>query len=198
MPPEQHLPAGQDADPQPLHPTSFWKTPTPITPALTLYQVPIPDAVPVQLPDGRTAWARPVQERLIPETPEPTPTREPMPAWAKAFSLAAGSLTILALGGAAALRIAAPALGDLVDVLDMLFRVALVLAALLFGGAVLTRILLRRATTPLLDDATRTAQEQPPAPTVVFAPHIDTGGDRLFGRSGSVTVQLGDRNRAKH
>ncbi|WP_186782478.1 hypothetical protein [Streptomyces albidoflavus] len=121
-----------------------------------------------------------------------------MPAWAKAFSLAAGSLTVLALGGAAALRIAAPALGDLVDVLDMLFRVALVLAALLFGGAVLARILVRRATTPLLDDATHTAQEQPPASTLVFAPHIDTGGDRLFGRSGSVTVQLGDRNRAKH
>lgn len=87
-----------------------------------------------------------------------------MPAWAKAFSLAAGSLTVLALGGAAALRIAAPALGDLVDVLDMLFRVALVLAALLFGGAVLARIFVRRATTPLLDDATHTAQEQPPRP----------------------------------
>lgn len=94
-------PVTHPTDPQPAH-------------VLTLYQVPVPGAVQVQLPDGRTALGRPVEHH-------PDPLRAAglspgaMPGWAKAVSVVAGSLTLMALGSAAALRIAAPALGGLVD-----------------------------------------------------------------------------------
>lgn len=198
MPPEQHLPAYQDADPQPLHPTTLWKPPAPTTRALTLYQVPVPDAVPVQLPDGRTAWARPVQERLIPEPPAPTPTREPMPAWAKAFSLAMRQPHRPRPGRRRrpAHRRPRP-------------RRPRGRPRHAFPGRPGPRRppLRRRRPRPHPRPPghhpapRRRHPHRPgaaPASTLVFAPHIDTGGDRLFGRSGSVTVQLGDRNRAKH
>jgi len=160
------------------------------TPALTLYQVPVPGAVQVQLPDGRTAWARPVAERLEP-VPMPKPA-EPMPAWAKAFGMAAGSLTVLALGSATALRIAAPALGVLVDLLDMIWRVALVLTVLLFGARIFARHHFHTADGESATSRTG-AREEP----FIFAPQIDAGGTRLLGRSGDVNIQLGDRNRNK-
>ncbi|WP_331755881.1 hypothetical protein [Streptomyces sp. NBC_01643] len=156
-------------------------------PALTLYQVPVPGAVQVQLPDGRTAWGRPVEHHLDP-LPPASASPEAMPSWAKAVSLVAGSLTLMALGSAAALRIAAPALGGLVDLLDTIWRVSLALAVILFGLGLTGRFLLasaRRTDTP-----TTPAELQP----MVFAPQIDTGGTRLLGRSGDVNIQIGDRN----
>ncbi|MGW8797985.1 hypothetical protein ACWGN9_13020 [Streptomyces sp. NPDC055775] len=76
-------------------------------PAMTLYQVPVPGAVQVQLPDGRTAWGHPVEHHLDPLSPA-TASSEAMPGWAMALSLVAGSLTLMALGSVVALRIAAP------------------------------------------------------------------------------------------
>ncbi|MGW7463831.1 hypothetical protein ACWGJT_03785 [Streptomyces xantholiticus] len=159
--------------------------------ALTLYQVPVPGAVPVQLPDGRTAWGRPVEHRLGP-LPVDTAQREPVPAWAKAIGMVAGSLTALALGGALALRIAAPALGELVDLLSMLWKVALVLAVILFGAA--ARALFAKASA---HTATRDSRATGSTQTIVFAPQIDTGGTRLLGRSGDVNIQVGNRHRNK-
>ncbi|MFF3358190.1 hypothetical protein ACFYWN_37540 [Streptomyces sp. NPDC002917] len=152
--------------------------------------MPVPGAVQVQLPDGRTAWGRPVEQHLDPLPPATTPP-EAMPGWAKALSLVAGSLTLMALGSAAALRIAAPALGGLVDLLDTLWRVALTLAVFLVGVGLTGRLLL--ASARRTDTATAPAEQQP----MVFAPQIDTGGTRLLGRSGDVNIQIGDRNRNK-
>ncbi|MEV0888870.1 hypothetical protein AB0J03_34350 [Streptomyces microflavus] len=177
----------------PTLPTAIWQPAAPATapePALTLYQVPVPGAVQVQLPDGRLAWGRPVDHHLDPVPAQATAT-EAMPGWAKAVSLIAGSLTVMALGSATALRIAAPALGGLVDLLDMLWKVALTLAVILFGLSLTGRFLF--AATRRTDTATPAADQQP----VVFAPHIDTGGTRLLGRSGDVNIQIGDRNRNK-
>ncbi|WP_432070868.1 hypothetical protein [Streptomyces sp. AA1529] len=185
-----HTPALPAAVWQPAPPQHH--TLEPVTaPAMTLYQVPVPDAVPVQLPDGRTAWARPVEHRLDP-APLDTRPREPMPAWAKAVGMAAASLTALALGSALALRIAAPALGGLVDVLEIAWKVGLVLLVLLFGAPFVARALFGRS---LPEDHARPAHDVPQQ--VVFAPQIDTGGSRMWGRSGEVNIQLGDRNRNK-
>ncbi|GAA0454344.1 hypothetical protein [Streptomyces olivaceiscleroticus] len=195
MNPEPH-PVGHDAD-HPTAPTVIWQPNHPdlarsAEAALTLYQVPVPDSIPVQLPDGRTAWARHIQPQLAP-TPVDTSPREPMPALAKTVCAVAGSLTVLALGGATALRIAAPALGGLVELLDTIWRVALTLAAILFGVVAGGRFLF--AKTPGSEGADRAdrAYEQP----MVFAPQIDTSGGRLLGRGGDVNIQLGDRNRNK-
>lgn len=189
-----YIPVGQDVGPTvPAVPTAIWQPAPqqPVVPALTLYQVPVPGAVQVQLPDGRTAWARPVQERL---DPVPVTPHESMPAWAKALGMAAGSLTLLALGGAVALRIAAPALGGLVDLLDTIWKVALTLAVILFGAGIVARSLFAKA-------AEHTGEDSHVGPeagqTVIFAPQIDTGGNRLIGRAGDVNIQIGDRNRNK-
>ncbi|MFD3567417.1 hypothetical protein [Streptomyces sp. NPDC058667] len=193
---------GQDVGPRTLAlPTAVWQpaappdhTLEPVTaPQVTLYPVPVPGSVQVQLPDGRIAWGRPVEHRLDP-VPVHTAPAEPMPAWAKAIGMVAGSLTVLALGGAVALRIAAPALGDLVDLLDMIWKVALTLAVLLFGARLLSRSL-RGALGTDQADTGRSATDA--GQTVVFAPQIDTGGPRLLGRSGDVNIQFGDRNRNK-
>ncbi|MFJ5142735.1 hypothetical protein [Streptomyces sp. NPDC088707] len=174
---------------QPAPPTHH--TLEPVTaPQVTLYQVPVPGSVQVQLPDGRIAWGRPVPQRLDPAPTHTTPA-EPMPAWAKAIGMVAGSLTLLALGGAVALRIAAPALGDLVDLLDMIWKVAVTLAVLILGARLLSRSLRGALGT---DQATTSQTEQ----TVVFAPQIDTGGTRLLGRSGDINIQFGDRNRNRN
>ncbi|MDP9954280.1 MULTISPECIES: hypothetical protein [Streptomyces] len=194
---EQH-PVGQAAahpTRTPAVPTTIWQptTPTPVpvsVPALTLYQVPVPGAVQVQLPDGRIAWGRPVDQHLDPVPVQAAPT-EAMPGWAKAVCLIAGSLTVMALGSATALRIAAPALGGLVDLLDMLWKVALTLAVILFGLCLTGRFLFAGARRT--DTATPAASQQP----MVFAPQIDTGGTRVFGRSGDINIQFGDRNRNK-
>jgi hypothetical protein len=197
---EQHL-VDQDVGPySPAVPTAIWQ-PAPQhhqvvvqqapAPALTLYQVPVPGSVQVQLPDGRIAWGRPVEHRLDP-VPVATP-REPMPSWAKAIGMVAGSITALALGGAVALRIAAPALGGLVDVLDMLWKVALVLAVILFGGLAVARSLFAKAAGHTGSDHGTGSEPS----TVVFAPQIDTGGNRLIGRGGDVNIQWGDSNRNK-
>ena len=170
-------PVALPADPQPA-------------PVLTFYQVPVPGAVQVQLPDGRTAWGRPVEHHLDP-LPAAGPSPEAMPGWAKAVCLVAGSLTLMALGSAAALRIAAPALGGLVDLLDTIWKVALTLAVILFGLGLTGRFLFASARDA--DTASTPAQQQP----MVFAPQIDTGGTRLLGRSGDVNIQIGDRNRNK-
>ncbi|WP_030888269.1 hypothetical protein [Streptomyces sp. NRRL S-1868] len=156
---------------------------------MKLYPVPVHDALPVLLPDGRTAWGRPV-EHHIPPAPLPT-TREPVLVWAKAAGIFAGSLTLLALGGATALRIAAPALGVAVDILDMIWKVALTLAVILFGAGFLRpgRFRAASSSTPPEDN---TAQQP-----MVFAPQIHTGGTRLLGRSGDVSIQLGDHNHNK-
>ncbi|MFH8558910.1 hypothetical protein ACH4FE_35710 [Streptomyces celluloflavus] len=193
---EHYLPVGQEVGPRtPAPPTTLWQpaaqrlpAPQPTTPALTLYQVPVPGAVQVHLPDGRIAWGRPVEHHLDP-APQATAS-EPMPAWTKSVAVVAASLTALALGGAAALRIAAPALGGLVDVLDAIWKVALTLAVILLGSALAARRLFHHTTTSTTDG---TDSEQ----TVVFAPQIDTGGTRLLGRSGDVNIQWGDRNRNK-
>ncbi|MFD4756378.1 hypothetical protein [Streptomyces sp. NPDC058426] len=192
-----------DASTAPTLPTRLYQ-PTPLphplpsaapppSPTLTLYDIPVPGAVPVQLPDGRTAWGRPVTPHIEP-TPPPAPT-EPMPAWAKALGLSAASLTLLALGGALALRIAAPALGDLVDVLDMIWRVALVLAVLLLGARLLSAALLRHS--PHTGDTPSSPDAAPAEQHIVFAPQIDTGGNRLIGRAGDVNIQWGHANRNK-
>lgn len=176
----------------PTLPTAVWQPAAPAAvpaPALTLYQVPVPGAVQVQLPDGRIAWGRPVDHHLDPVPAQAAPT-EAMPGWAKAVSLIAGSLTVMALGSATALRIAAPALGGLVDLLDMLWKVALTLAVILFGLSLTGRLLL---TTTRRTDTATPPEQQP----MVFAPQIDTGGTRVFGRSGDVNIQFGDRNRNK-
>jgi membrane protein implicated in regulation of membrane protease activity len=117
-----------------------------------------------------------------------------MPGWAKAIGMVAGSLTALALGGALALRIAAPALGGLVDVLDMLWKVALVLAVILFGAAVVVRSLFAKAAAHAGGD---TGSGTDSGQTVIFAPQIDSGGNRLIGRGGDVNIQWGDGNRNK-
>ncbi|MGW0669783.1 hypothetical protein [Streptomyces sp. NPDC002746] len=192
---EQH-PVGQAAAHHtrtPAIPTAIWQPASPPAPApaLTLYQVPVPGAVQVQLPDGRIAWGRPVDHHLDPAPAQAAPT-EAMPGWAKAVSLIAGSLTVMALGSAAALRIAAPALGGLVDLLDMLWKVALTLAVILFGTGLTGRYLL--ASARRADTTAPTADQQQP---MVFAPQIDTGGTRLLGRSGDVNIQFGDHNRNK-
>ncbi|MER0443209.1 hypothetical protein ABR738_01215 [Streptomyces sp. Edi4] len=191
---ERYIPVGQEVGP--ALPTAVWQPAAPQhlvqpdAPALTLYQVPVPGAVQVQLPDGRIAWGRPVEPRL--ETvPLPAP-KEPMPAWAKAIGMVAGSLTVLALGGAIALRIAAPALGDLVDLLNTIWVVALVLAVIFFGGRIIMRFLAASATDSASDTGSSHGQS-----TVVFAPEINTGGTRLLGRSGDVNIQWGDHNRNK-
>ncbi|MFM9812807.1 hypothetical protein ACKI16_30370 [Streptomyces scabiei] len=195
----EHYVVDQEVGPHsPAVPTAIWQ-PAPqqyplaqqAAPALTLYQVPVPGAVQVQLPDGRIAWGRPVEHRLDPVPAGPQ--REPMPGWAKAIGMVAGSLTALALGGAIALRIAAPALGGLVDVLDMLWKVALVLAVILFGAVAVARSLFSKAAAHASGDTGSTDNGQ----TVIFAPHIDTGGNRLIGRSGDVNIQVGDHNRNK-
>ncbi|GAB1331702.1 hypothetical protein [Streptomyces sennicomposti] len=197
---EQYL-VDQEVGPHsPAVPTAIWQ-PAPqqyplvqqaAAPSLTLYQVPVPGAVQVQLPDGRIAWGRPVEHRLDPVPAGPP--HDPMPGWAKAIGMVAGSLTALALGGALALRIAAPALGGLVDVLDMLWKVALVLAVILFGAAVVVRSLFAKAAAHTSGD---TGPGTDNGQTVIFAPQIDTGGNRLIGRSGDVNIQWGDRNRNK-
>ncbi|MFB7076503.1 hypothetical protein [Streptomyces sp. NPDC056308] len=194
----QHT-VGQDVGPRtPALPTTVWQpvppqhhTLEPVTgPTVTLYQVPVPGAVQVQLPDGRIAWGRPVEHRLDPVPVDTTPG-EPMPAWAKAAAVVAGSLTVLALGGAVALRIAAPALGDLVDLLDMIWKVALALAVIFFG----TRFIRSFLTATGSDSSTHSSSsEQQP---IVFAPQIDTGGTRLIGRGGDVNIQWGNGNRNK-
>ncbi|MBC9730157.1 hypothetical protein [Streptomyces sp. TRM68367] len=196
---EQHL-VDQEVGPHsPAVPTAIWQ-PAPqqyplvqqaAAPALTLYQVPVPGAVQVQLPDGRIAWGRPVEHRLDPVPAGPP--REPMPAWAKAIGMVAGSLTALALGGAIALRIAAPALGGLVDLLDMLWKVGMTLVVILFGAAVIARSLFAKAAGHTGSDHSSTSEPS----TVVFAPQIDTGGNRLIGRGGDVNIQWGDGNRNK-
>ncbi|MEW1724290.1 hypothetical protein [Streptomyces sp. NPDC093109] len=192
----EHHPVGQEAGPlTPAVPTAVWQpAPQPVqhtaVPALTLYQVPVPGAVQVQLPDGRTAWARPVERELTPVPAAGAPS-EPMPAWAKAVGMVAGSLTALALGGALALRIAAPALGGLVDILDTIWKVALTLAVLLLGALTVARALFHKNPEP--DSGTDTLSE----PVVLFAPQIDTGGTRLIGRGGNVNIQIGDHNRNK-
>lgn len=192
--------AGPDVAPRPpALPTAVWQPAPqhhtalqPVTaPEMTLYQVPVPGAVPVQLPDGRTAWGRPVEHRLDP-VPAAAP-REPMPGWAKAVGMVAGSLTALALGGAAALRIAAPALGGLVDLLDMIWKVTLTLAVILFGARFIRSF---RTTSGTATDTTAQTRTDP-GQTVVFAPHIDTGGTRILGRGGDISIQIGDRNRTK-
>lgn len=197
---EQHL-VDQEVGPQsPTVPTTIWQPPRqqyPLlqqeaVPSLTLYQVPVPGAVQVQLPDGRIAWGRPVEHRLDPVPAGPP--HDPMPGWAKAIAMVAGSLTTLALGGALALRIAAPALGGLVDVLDMLWRVALVLAVILFGALVVARSLFAKAARHAGED---TGPGTDSGQTVIFAPQIDTGGNRLIGSSGDVNIQWGDGNRNK-
>ncbi|MFB7552601.1 hypothetical protein [Streptomyces sp. NPDC056154] len=194
---EHCTPVGQAAGPHTRTPavaTAIWQpAPQPApAPALTLYQVPVPGAVQVQLPDGRIAWGRPVEHHLDP-VPTATNSPEAMPGWAKAVSLVAGSLTVMALGSAAALRIAAPALGGLVDLLDTLWKVALTLAVILFGIGLTGRFLLASARRA---DTTAPAADQQQQP-MVFAPQIDTGGTRLLGRSGDVNIQFGDRNRNK-
>ncbi|OEJ36337.1 hypothetical protein [Streptomyces agglomeratus] len=198
---EIHLQADQRVGPYaPVrHTTATVMQPLPhhtdVQPAasLTLYQVPVPGAVQVQLPDGRIAWGRPVEHRLDP-VPVPKAQGEPMPAWAKAMGMVAGSLSALALGSALALRIAAPALGGLVDVLDMLWKTALVLAVILFGGVAIVRGLVVKAT----GHASGTGTSGEAGQTVVFAPQIDTGGNRLIGRAGDVNIQWGNGNRNKH
>ncbi|MGW2826371.1 hypothetical protein ACWC24_36110 [Streptomyces sp. NPDC001443] len=162
-------------------------------PELTLYKVPVPGAVQVQLPDGRIAWGRPVEHRLDPIPVDITP-RQPMPSWAKGIGLTSGSLTILALGGALALRIANPAMGGLVDLLDTLWKVGLTLVVIVFGAAVIARALFAKATAHMGGD---TGSGTDSGQTVIFAPQIDTGGNRLIGRSGDVNIQVGDRNRNK-
>ncbi|MFE2943398.1 hypothetical protein ACFXKG_30745 [Streptomyces sp. NPDC059255] len=188
----EHTPVGQEVGPRPLairQPTPQ-HYPAPLeTQALTLYQVPVPGAVEVQLPDGRTAWARPVDTHLDPLPTDATARREPMPGWAKAVGLVAGSITAAALGGALALRIAAPALGGLVDLLDILWKVALTLAVILLGAFTVARSLLAKAAAH--SDTT------PTKPPVVFAPQINTAGTRLIGRGGDVNIQWGDNNRNK-
>ncbi|MBO8189223.1 hypothetical protein [Streptomyces spirodelae] len=186
-----HTPALPAAVWQPAQPQHHTLEPVVTAPAMTLYQVPVPDAVQVQLPDGRTAWGRPVEHRLDP-TPVDTSPREPTPAWAKAVGMVAGSLTALALGSALALRIAAPALEGLVDVLEIAWKVGLVLLVLLFGAPFVARTLFGRG------DHTDASAHGPAQPQpLVFAPQIDTGGTRLLGRSGDVNIQVGDRNRNK-
>ncbi|MGW2706916.1 hypothetical protein [Streptomyces sp. NPDC001340] len=160
-------------------------------PELNLFQVPVPGAVQVQLPDGRIAWGRPVEHRLEPIPVDISP-RQPMPAWAKGIGLTSGSLTILALGGAVALRIADPALGGLVDLLDTLWKVGLTLVVIVFGAAVIARALFAKVTA---HGGTGSGTDS--GQTVIFAPQIDTGGNRLIGRSGDVNIQVGDRNRNK-
>ncbi|MGX9923519.1 hypothetical protein ACWIG4_27135 [Streptomyces sp. NPDC002248] len=193
---DQHT-APTVGSPTPTLPTTIWQpTPPPVllptqAPHVALYQVPVPGAVPVQLPDGSTAWGRPIQPHLEP-TPLPAPA-EPMPAWAKALGMTAASLTLFALGGALALRIAAPALGGLVDVLDMIWRVALVLAVLLFGTRFLRAF--HRHSPTSADTATPAGHRA--EQHIVFAPQIDTAGTRLLGRSGDVNIQFGDANRNK-
>lgn len=194
---EQHL---VDQKVGPRSPTAIWQPAPPhqplvqqaAAPTLTLYQVPVPGAVQVQLPDGRIAWGCPVEHRLDPVPAGPP--HEPMPSWAKAIGMVAGSLTALALGSALALRIAAPALGELVDVLDMLWKVALVLAVLLFGAVAVARFLFAKAAAHADGD---TGSGTDNGQTVIFAPQIDTGGNRFIGRSGDVNFQWGDRNRNK-
>ncbi|MCX4598326.1 hypothetical protein OG819_55300 [Streptomyces sp. NBC_01549] len=197
---EQYL-VDQEVGPHtPAVPTAIWQ-PAPqqypivqqaAAPALTLYQVPVPGAIQVQLPDGRIAWGRPVEHSLDPVPAGPP--HDPMPGWAKAIGMVAGSLTALALGGAIALRIAAPALGGLVDVLDMLWKVALVLAVILFGAAAVVRSLYAKAAAHVGGD---TGSGTDSGQTVIFAPQIDTGGNRIVGRGGDVNIQWGDRNRNK-
>lgn len=167
--------------------------PAPQTPELTLYKLPVPGAVQVQLPDGRTAWGRPVEHRLAPIPVDITP-RQPMPSWAKGIGLTSSSLTILALGGALALRIANPAMGGLVDLLDTLWKVGLTLVVIVFGAAVIARALFTKA----IAQAGGTAGSGTDSgQTVIFAPQVDTGGNRLIGRSGDVNIQVGDQNRNK-
>ncbi|WP_331732368.1 hypothetical protein [Streptomyces sp. NBC_00989] len=164
-------------------------------PVLTLYQVPVPGAIEVTLPNGRTAWAKEVEARL---DPIPTKPHEPMPSWAKGICLVSGGLTVLVLGSAVALRIAAPTFGDLVDVLDMIWRVTLALAVIFFGAGIVVRRLLASA----LGDNHATGASRPQGgghseQHIVIAPQIDTGGNRLIGRSGDVNFQFGDGNRNK-
>ncbi|MFD8078183.1 hypothetical protein ACFV3E_36650 [Streptomyces sp. NPDC059718] len=195
MNPEHHRPTDQVINrPVPAVPTAIWPSQSTAMvaaehPDVTIYQVPVPGAVQVQLPDGRIAWGRPTEHHLTPIPVDTTP-REPMPAWAKAIGMVAGSLTALSLGGAIALRIAEPALGDLVDVLAMLFRVGLVLAVLLFGSVFAARRMSAKSTgSPRRDREVEVRQ------TIIIAPTVDSGGTRLFGRAGDVNVQVGDRNR---
>ncbi|WP_314223609.1 hypothetical protein [Streptomyces zaehneri] len=197
---EQHLVDQEVGHHSPTVPTAIWQ-PAPqqyplvqqaAAPSLTLYQVPVPGAVQVQLPDGRIAWGRPVEHCLDPLPAGPP--HDPMPGWAKAIGMVAGSLTALALGGALALRIAAPALGGLVDVLDMLWKVALVLAVILFGAAVVVRCLFAKTAAYAGGD---TGSGTDSGQTVIFAPQIDTGGNRVIGRGGDVNIQWGDGNRNK-
>ncbi|MGO4634977.1 hypothetical protein AB4225_29220 [Streptomyces sp. 2RAF24] len=198
----QQYTVGQDVGPRtPALLTAVWQPAPPphhtlepvSAPQMTLYQVPVPGGVQVQLPDGRIAWGRPVEHHLDP-APVHTAPAEPMPSWAKAVAMIAGSLTVLALGGAVALRIAAPAMGDLVDLLDMIWKVALTLAVLLLGTRALRSFLGAArglGTNPSATTGTDATQ------TVVFAPHIDSGGTRFLGRSGDINIQFGDRNRNK-
>lgn len=161
-------------------------------PVLTLYQVPVPDSVEVILPNGATAWGKYV-EPIRPATTEPA--GQPMPAWAKSFSMVAASLGGLSLSFALALRIARPALGDLVDLLEMAMKVAFFLAVILGVIVIAARSrLTANRQNPGADQALGTEY---PQQTVVVTVE-GTGGTRLLGRSGDVNVQLGDRARYKH
>ncbi|WP_030200650.1 hypothetical protein [Streptomyces sp. NRRL S-87] len=165
-------------------PSRIWQ-PTPQTPAaeLELYAVPVPAAVPVVLPDGRTAWAREIAPRLetVPTTPATAPT--PMPGWAKGLALASAALSTLTLSGGLAMRIAAPALAPAVELLDTIWKVALVSAVLLLGTGAIMRGKLAAKTT--------TVPRQAAQPVEVHVGGIHAGGGgRWLSRGGDVNVRL--------
>ncbi|MFD9630064.1 hypothetical protein [Streptomyces violascens] len=177
----------QDHETRPLAPAALW-TPqdqAPLVPApeVTLYPVPVPGAQLVTLPDGRTAYARPVQANLDPvPLPEPSP---PMPAWAKGMALVAAALAGGALAGALALRVAAPALADTVDMLTALWRLAIGCLAILLGVGVMVRLMRGGKKTARSAERARHAGTAP-AGVHIGAVHGGTGGagGRTFSRGG--------------
>ncbi|MFZ3476095.1 hypothetical protein ACODT4_44700 [Streptomyces sp. 2.9] len=164
-------------------PAQTWQPSLPAPAAeLELYAVPVPDAVPVTLPDGRTAWAREIAPRLAPA--DVAPASASMPGWAKGIALASAALSTLTLSGGLAMRIAAPALGPAVEFLDMVWKVALVLAVLVLGVGAVVRSRL----------AAMNSTEAAPAPAVPVEIHVGdirTGsGGRWLSRGGDVKVSF--------
>ncbi|MFJ5026115.1 hypothetical protein [Streptomyces goshikiensis] len=164
-------------------PARIWQTTPAPAAELELYAVPVPDAVPVTLPDGRTAWAREIAPRLDPAPTGPSPAA--MPGWAKGIALASAALSTVTLSGGIAMRIAAPALAPAAELLDALWKVGVALLVLTLAAGSVARRKFAALTSATAAPAAKTAPAPAPISVHVGDVHGGTGG-RWISRGGDV------------
>ncbi|MFV8133244.1 hypothetical protein [Streptomyces syringium] len=142
---------------------------------LVLYGIPVPGALPLTLPTGEIAWARPVTPTLSPAPPTPAQAPAPVPVWAKTIALIALSTSGAGLLSALAIRIAAPGLKELSALVETLTPALLLIAAVVGWIAL-------RLRSAVNSSATDTTPE--PAPPVLITGHGGAGG-RLLSPGGT-------------